>query len=125
MEKYRTALEERVIKLKIDGSGEVTADEEVLSTAVENLISNAVKYTKDGGSINITADKKSFNIVNDVVENVNTKDLLMPFVKGDKARSDKRSSGLGLAIAAAAAAQNGFKLKIECKDNRFRAVIYF
>ena len=125
VEKYRTALEERVIKLKIDGSGEVTADEEVLSTAVENLISNAVKYTKDGGSINITADKKSFNIVNDVVENVNTKDLLMPFVKGDKARSDKRSSGLGLAIAAAAAAQNGFKLKIECKDNRFRAVIYF
>ena len=123
VEKYRTALEERDIELKIDGSSEVIADEEILSSAVENLISNAVKYTRDGGAINITVSKKGFNIVNDVVENIDTKDLLMPFVKGDKARSDKRSSGLGLAIASAAAAQNGFTLKIECKDKKFRAAI--
>lgn len=123
VEKYRTALEERDIELKIDGSSEVIADEEILSTAVENLISNAVKYTRDGGAINITVSKKGFNIVNDVVENIDTKELLMPFVKGDKARSDKRSSGLGLAIASAAAAQNGFTLKIECKDKKFRAAI--
>jgi nitrogen-specific signal transduction histidine kinase len=121
--KYRTALEERNIELKIEGEAEITADEEILSTAVENLISNAVKYTRDGGTINITADKKHFNIVNDVVENIDTKELLMPFVKGDKSRSDKRSSGLGLAIAAAAAAQNGFVLKIECKDKKFKATI--
>ncbi len=125
MDKYRTALEERNIELKIDGGAEVTADEELLSTTVENLISNAVKYTRDGGAINITADKKRFNIVNDVVENINTKDLLMPFVKGDKARSDKRSSGLGLAIATAAAEQNGFTLKIECKDKKFSAIINY
>ena len=125
MDKYRTALEERNIELKIDGGAEVTADEELLSTTVENLISNAVKYTRDGGAINITADKKRFNIVNDVVENVNAKDLLMPFVKGDKARSDKRSSGLGLAIATAAAEQNGFTLKIECKDKKFSAIINY
>lgn len=123
VEKYRTALEERDIELKIDGSSEVIADEEILFTAVENLISNAVKYTRDGGAINITVSKKGFNIVNDVVENIDTKELLMPFVKGDKARSDKRSSGLGLAIASAAAAQNGFTLKIECKDKKFRAAI--
>jgi nitrogen-specific signal transduction histidine kinase len=125
MDKYRTALEERNIELKIDGNSKVIADEELLSTAVENLISNAVKYTRDGGAISITADKKRFNIVNDVVENVDTKDLLMPFVKGDKARSDKRSSGLGLAIALAAAEQNGFKLKIECKDKKFSAAINY
>ncbi len=123
--KYRTVLEERDIGLNIEGGAVVNADEELLSGAVENLISNAVKYTKDGGSINITADKKSFNIVNDVVENVDTKDLLMPFVKGDKARSDKSSSGLGLAIAASAAAANGFILKIECKEKKFKAVISF
>ena len=123
--KYRTVLEERKIELKIEGEAIVNADEDILASAVENLISNAVKYTKDGGSINITVEKKRFNIVNDVVENVDTKDLLMPFVKGDKARSDKSSSGLGLAIAASAAAKNGFDLKIDCKDKKFKAVISF
>ena len=124
-EKYSTALEERSIDLKTEGKCEITADEDTLMTAVENLISNAVKYTRDGGSIRITADKKRLAVVNDVSENVDTKDLLMPFVKGDKARSDKSSSGLGLAIASAAAAQNGFKLSIACKDKRFTAAIEF
>lgn len=124
-EKYRTALEERNIDLKIEGKCEVNANEDTLMTAVENLISNAVKYTRDGGSIKITADKKRLAVVNDVSENISTKDLLMPFVKGDKARSDKTSSGLGLAIASAAAAQNGFTLKIDCKDKKFSATIEF
>ncbi|WP_303824639.1 cell wall metabolism sensor histidine kinase WalK [Ruminococcus flavefaciens] len=124
-EKYRTVIEERSIDLKIEGGAEITADEDTLMAAVENLISNAVKYTRDGGSIRITADKKHLTVVNDIAENVDTKDLLMPFVKGDKARSDKSSSGLGLAIASAAAAQNGFKVKINCKDKRFTAAIEF
>ena len=124
-EKYRTVLEERSIDLKIEGGAEITADEDTLMTAVENLISNAVKYTRDGGSIRITADKKHLTVVNDIAENVDTKDLLMPFVKGDKARSDKSSSGLGLAIASAAAAQNGFKLRVSCKDKKFTSVIDF
>lgn len=124
-EKYRTALEERNIDLKIEGKCEVNANEDTLMSAVENLVSNAVKYTRDGGSIKVTADKKRLAVVNDVSENINTKDLLMPFVKGDKARSDKTSSGLGLAIASAAAAQNGFTLKIDCKDKKFTATIEF
>lgn len=124
-EKYRTALEERNIDLKIEGKCEVNANEDTLMSAVENLVSNAVKYTRDGGSIKVTADKKRLAVVNDVSENISTKDLLMPFVKGDKARSDKTSSGLGLAIASAAAAQNGFTLKIDCKDKKFTATIEF
>ena len=124
-EKYRTVLEDRKIDLKTEGGAEINADEDTLMTAVENLISNAVKYTPDGGSIRVTADKKRFTVVNDVAEDIDTKDLLMPFVKGDKARSDKSSSGLGLAIASAAAARNGFGLNISCKNKKFTAVIDF
>ncbi|MBP5579898.1 MAG: HAMP domain-containing histidine kinase [Ruminococcus sp.] len=124
-EKYRTVLEERDIDIKSEGSCEINADEDTMMTVIENLISNAVKYTRDGGEIKITADKKRLTVVNDISENIETKDLLMPFVKGDKARSDKTSSGLGLAIASAAAAQNGFTLKVECRNKRFTAAIEF
>ena len=124
-EKYRTVLEEKEIELVTKGGGEVNADEDILETAVENLISNAVKYTSTGGKISVTADNKRLCVVNDIDEDIDTKDLLMPFVKGDKARSDKQSHGLGLAIASAAAAQNGFRLKIDCRDNKFTAVIDF
>jgi signal transduction histidine kinase len=124
-EKYRAALDERNIELKINVSGEVNADEDVLAAAVENLVSNAVKYTRSDGTISINGDRKRLAIVNDVAENVGTSDLLMPFVKGDKARSDKRSHGLGLAIASSAAAQNGFSFDVSCKDKKFTATIGF
>ena len=124
-EKYRAALDERNIELKINVSGEVNADEDVLAAAVENLVSNAVKYTRNDGTISINGDRKRLTIVNDVAENVDTSDLLMPFVKGDKARSDKRSHGLGLAIASSAAAQNSFSLDVSCKDKKFTAAIGF
>lgn len=125
LDKYRAALDERNIELKTELGGEVSADEDVLASAVENLISNAVKYTRDDGFITVTADSKRLSIVNDVSENVDTKDLLMPFVKGDKARSDKRSHGLGLAIALSAAERNGFALSVSCKQNKFTATIRF
>ncbi len=124
-EKYRAALDERNITLKTELSGEVYADEDLLASAVENLISNAVKYTRDDGTVTITANKKRLNIVNDVAEDVDTTDLLMPFVKGDKARSDKRSHGLGLAIASSAAARSGFRLGVSCKDKKFTAELVF
>ncbi|MCQ2491293.1 MAG: hypothetical protein MJ079_06870 [Ruminococcus sp.] len=42
-----------------------------------------------------------------------------------KARSDKRSHGLGLAIASSAAARSGFGLNISCKGKKFTAVLKF
>jgi len=49
----------------------------------------------------------------------------MPFVKGDKARSDKRSHGLGLAIVSSAAARSGFRLGVSCKDKKFTEELVF
>ena len=92
---------------------------------MENLISNAVKYTPDGGTIRIQITGKHLTVTNNTAEDIDTQDLLMPFVKGDKARSDKRSSGLGLSIAKTAAERNGFTLKISCKNKVFSAVLRF
>ena len=124
-EKYSAALEVRGIALQVSGSAVILADEDMFTAAAENLISNAVKYTPDGGSIRITLSLKQLTVVNDTAENVDTKHLTMPFVKGDKARSDKRSSGLGLALAAAAAERSGFSLNLDCRDKQFTAVLRF
>lgn len=124
-EKYSAALEDRGITLQVSGSAVILADEDMFTAAAENLISNAVKYTPDGGSIQITLSRKQLAVVNDAAENVDTKHLTIPFVKGDKARSDKCSSGLGLAIAAAAAKRNGFSLKLDSRDKQFTEALCF
>ena len=127
-EKYRTALTERGITLEIEGEGTVTADADLLAVTAENLISNAVKYTKDGGKISISAGSKQLRIFNDLTyeecRKIDWKHLMMPFVKGDAARGDRRSSGLGLPIAKAAAEQNGFTLLISY-NGRFVAILFF
>ncbi len=41
----------RNITASIVGSAKLTADQTMIFELVENLVSNAIKYTKDGGSI--------------------------------------------------------------------------
>ena len=61
-------------------------------------------YDSYSPAVTVAADKKRLCIINDV----DTADLLMPFIKDDKARSNKCSHRHGLAIASSAAAQCGF-----------------
>lgn len=122
IEKYNLILGEKHITVELNGECELMADRTTIESAIENLISNAVKYTVENGRILITADKNSLTITNDTAENVNTKNLIMPFVKGDKSRSDK-SSGIGLAIVQSAADLNNLKFTISSSENQFKAAL--
>lgn len=124
-EKYMVRLEEQDTELHIDGDGQLRTDRDMFLTAVENLISNAVKYTRPGGRIDIKADGKHLTITNDVAAKVDTTDLTMPFVKGDKARSDRSSGGLGLSIAKQSLGRLGYSLDISCTDTKFTARIKY
>lgn len=123
--KYKLLLEGKGISLNVSGNAAVNADSDTFLTAVENLVSNAVKYTPDGGIITIEIDDKRLKISNEVFESVDVKNITMPFVKGDKARSGKNGSGLGLSIAKSAAAANGFELLVDCSEKIFTAEIVF
>ena len=122
-EKYALLLDERNITVIYDGSAVFEADRASMTSAVENLVSNAVKYTAEGGQIKLFSEDGRFVIENTVSEAVDTTELKLPFRKGDKSRSGRTGSGLGLSIADTAAAANGFSLEISCSSDTFRAEI--
>lgn len=120
LRRYDLLLKQKHIACEINGSAEITADRAALETIVENLISNAVKYTPEGGTVTVTLDKKRLTITNTVPEKIDTKDLMRPFVRGDAARSNTAGNGLGLSIAERAAQTNGLKLSVSCLENEFK-----
>ncbi len=98
------------IDLKIDITNpkqELTADYDRLTQVFSNLISNALRHTPNGGTISIetgigSSPERSVRIaVKDSGLGIAPKDL--PFIfdrfwRGDKSRSERIHSGLGLAI---------------------------
>lgn len=120
IQKYAPMLDEKNIKYTVNGSCEVKAEPVSFEALVENLVSNAVKYTQENGEINGIFNSESFTITNTVAEKIDTKDLKTPFVRGDKSRSNVKGSGLGLSIADKSAISNNMKLKISCTDKVFK-----
>ena len=125
LDKYKLMLQEKRIQHSLSGSAEVQVDPSAMETILENLISNAVKYTPEGGKIQVTMDQKALTVTNSVAQKISVKKLKEPFYRGDAARSNVKGNGLGLAIADRAANANGFKLKLSCTEHEFKAELKF
>lgn len=125
IKKYEPMLAEKNITVTTDGSAKVKADRTAFEKITENLISNAVKYTPENGTVRISAENKKLTITNTVTKKIDTKNLTQPFVRGEKSRSNTDGCGLGLSIAERAASANGFKLDISCTDKEFCAELKF
>lgn len=125
IEKYRLRLDKNSIQISLNGNAKISADAGRFSMAVENLISNAVKYTKRDGKISVWIDKMGLIIKNDVENDISTKNLTDAFVMGDNARSGKSGNGLGLSIAKSSLEALGFKLLVSCQDKVFKCEIEY
>ncbi len=123
--KYEPMFEEKNIKITTEGSAEIKADRTSFEKIIENLVSNAVKYTPENGTVKITAENKKLTITNTVRKKIDTKNLTKPFVREEKSRSNTDGCGLGLSIAERAASANGFRLNISCTDKDFCAELKF
>ena len=84
----------------------IYGDRDVLERAIINVVSNAIKYTSDGGNIEVYSSKVYTDINIKVVDNgIGIQEDKLPhifdrFYRVDKARSrDTGGTGLGLAIA--------------------------
>ena len=102
---YENILKARNIETTIKGKMVVRLDQRQMQAALGNIISNAVDYCKDGGKIDILASREGRNAkltisnTSDPVDKEHLEKIWEPFVKGDNARSNSRSSGLGMSIA--------------------------
>lgn len=101
----------------------VVGDKDRLTQVVTNLIDNAIKYTKEGGSVEIKTKLKANKVLVSVfnsgtqLSDEDKKYIWSRFYKADKARSSKISTGLGLSIVRSILTQLGEDVWVENKQN--------
>lgn len=108
----------------------IVIDRDRISQVVTNIISNAFKYTKDGGIITVILSAVADNVLITVVDNgvgIPEKDLphiFDRFYRVDKARSRAQGgTGLGLAIAKEIIEAHSGSITIESKYGEGSTVI--
>ena len=112
----------RNITATIIGSAKLTADQTMIFELVENLVSNAIKYNKDGGSVTVSITETDTGIclkVEDTgigIEKEHLPRLCERFYRVDKSHSKRiGGTGLGLAIVKHICAISDAELSIESK----------
>jgi signal transduction histidine kinase len=108
------------IDIKVDDNLYVYSDENMLSSVIQNLISNAVKFTNVGGKVLIKTLSQ-----NDIVE-VSIKDngvgideeklenlFKIDHASSSKGTSNEKGTGLGLIIAKELIEKQGGTLKVD------------
>lgn len=83
-----------------------------LGRAVTNLLTNAVRYGKAGGRVLVRLQEYELTVADEgePVDPEFAEHIFEPFARGDKARSSKGGSGLGLGIAQRIVEMHGGKL---------------
>ena len=110
----------RNITATIDGGATITADQTMIFELIENLVSNAIKYNKDGGSITVSIEDSEDGATLKVkdtgigIEKEHLPRLCERFYRVDKSHSKRiGGTGLGLAIVKHICAISDADLSIE------------
>ena len=97
---------------------EVLSDEKWLSFVIEQVLSNAVKYTKNGG-IKVYMDEPGILCIEDTGIGISAEDLPRVFENGYtgfNGREDKRASGIGLYLCKRICDNLGHKISAESEQ---------
>ncbi|MGN1118640.1 MAG: sensor histidine kinase [Acutalibacteraceae bacterium] len=105
-EKYRSLIESKNIKLceEYADNAVINADKKLIALALDNYISNAVKFTPEGGTVEIKTQKHKnkvkFSVYNSGshIADEDKSHIWEELYRGDKARERQGSTGMGLAI---------------------------
>jgi signal transduction histidine kinase len=116
---YEPIAENKNISLRVDAEHRlnVRGDRDLLLEAVANLVDNAIKFTPEGGSVNLEllrGDSETIVRVSDTGPGISEQEreaVLRRFYRSDKVRSTP-GVGLGLNLVAAIVKLHGFRLAV-------------
>lgn len=116
--KYALQFIEKKISLSYTPTDiKVLTDEKWLTFMIEQILSNALKYTKEG-SISISVTKDSVLTISDTGIGIAPEDLPRIFEKGFtgyNGRSDKKATGIGLYLCQETAKKLSHKITVSSK----------
>ena len=118
VDKAEKRYEERLLEknLKISKTGETAFDVEpdLMSLIIDNLITNAIKYSIEGETIDVIGKDSSFIIRNkaELTYNRSLRHLLEPLEMADSSRTAGKGTGLGLSIANGIVSERGWRMKL-------------
>jgi signal transduction histidine kinase len=123
--KPQAAQKEVEFKAEVDEGLAVSGDMERLQQALTNLVSNAIKYTPEGGSVKIAAYRLDGNVRIDVIDSgfgispENQNRLFQKFfrVKNAKTRNIG-GTGLGLCIAKSVVEAHQGEISVQSKEDK-------
>ncbi len=125
---YRTIAEDRHVTINCTGEGEIYGDPVLFSRAVSNLVDNALRFTPDGGTVQISIAaraKHSEVAVSDSGCGIPSEHLPRVFDRFYRVDSSRSSvgAGLGLALVKSIVDRHGGSAKIESEVNRGTTVV--
>ncbi|MBQ8545333.1 MAG: hypothetical protein IJ437_00125 [Clostridia bacterium] len=113
-------IKKKSIKAEIVGEAKLVADQNMIYELIENLVSNAVKYNKDGGTVTVSVTDTDAGVCLQVkdtgigIEKEHLPRLCERFYRVDKSHSKRiGGTGLGLAIVKHICAIIGAELSIK------------
>ena len=124
---------QKAITIKKDLPHEISvfADKPMISTVLRNLISNAVKFTRHGGEISISAEKRATEILISVGDNGLgvAPDRLEKLFRVNETDStpgtnNEKGTGLGLILCKEFVENHGGKIRAESEEGK-GSVFYF
>lgn len=123
VEEFRAKANDKELELKVRADGEpleAWADEGGVQIVLQNLISNAIKYTESGGEIHVRSYHQNGSAVIEVEDTgIGMKpeaagDLFEPFRQASKGMSRKyEGTGVGLAVTQKAVEQMDGSIDVE------------
>lgn len=109
--------EERKMKLQVEIPEipvSYSADEVQISRAINNLLTNAARYGREGGRVLVQLEEYTITVADEgpEIDEELAGHIFEPFIRGDKARSTEGGSGLGLSIVLKIVEMHGGELRL-------------
>lgn len=106
----------------IDDTLVLYANRFLITTIIQNMVTNALRYCTMDGNVSIVAEKDRFVIANSGVRELKRDKLFQRFAVLDK---NNPSTGIGLAMVHGICKQSGWDISYSFQENMHRFIIIF